>query len=323
MKLTQDQNDWLYSKIEGKDILYMGVHGSILYGLDHPESDIDIKAIYLPSTRDLIRGQSIKTFNYKNEDLDIEIEVKSITSFLKSAASCDTNCIDLLHAPDEATLITSDMWKSLKLLRSGMYAKNMKGIIGYIKTHSKKYTNKIDRLTEVKSLLLEINTTLTNTFCTIEEWQDGFDLSCYKYIKVVTSVKDGEQAYLEVCGKKYSLSWDINKLKTAMEVEVNRYGKRSNKGVSKGIDGKSLSHALRVLYQLKEIILTKDLKFPLKDAVSIKQVKMGEVTDVTKVLDQIDTLYEDCILLLSESDFPEEVDISGMEKIIDDFYFNQ
>ena len=43
--------------------------------------------------------------------------------------------------------------KELKSYKSDLYAKNMKGIVGYIKTHAKKYSNKIDRLNEMKSVL--------------------------------------------------------------------------------------------------------------------------------------------------------------------------
>ena len=46
-KLTIEQRTWINEKISGKDIIYMGIHGSHLYGLAREGSDIDIKAIYL------------------------------------------------------------------------------------------------------------------------------------------------------------------------------------------------------------------------------------------------------------------------------------
>lgn len=322
-KLTEEQMEWVNSKLKGFNVVYLGVHGSTLYGLDHPDSDIDLKAVYLPSVTNLVCGEAIKTYNYKNDELDIEIEVKSLPSFLKSAASCDTNCIDLLHAPKSMCLYSEPLWDDLKKERKSMYAKNMRGIIGYIKTHSKKYTNKIDRLNEMKSVLKLVET-FNNGTDSINDLAEKNNFSEYKYVKVVGSseVKDGHQEYLEVCGKKYCLSWDVLKLRNAMQTEITRYGERSNKGADKGIDSKSLSHALRVLLQLKEIIVTKDLKFPLKDAEYVKLVKMGEVTDVGEVLDVIDTLYDECMTLLQESDFPEEVDISKMYKVVENYYFD-
>lgn len=46
-------------------------------------------------------GQGTKTHSYKNDELNIEIEVKTISSFLNSAKSCDTNVVDMLHTPKE------------------------------------------------------------------------------------------------------------------------------------------------------------------------------------------------------------------------------
>lgn len=322
-KLTKEQQKWLDSKTENFDCIYIGIHGSHLYGLNREGSDIDIKAVYMPSKHDILRGHAIKTYNYKNDEFDIEVEIKSISSFLRSAESCDTNCIDLLHAPEEMALKTTEIWGSLKYYRSGMYAKNMRGIVGYIKTHSKKYTNKIDRLKEMTDLLMHINLSEKSNLQTVKDLStcEGFKKQKYKYIKPVNSVKEGEQQYLEVCGKKYIFTWGISQLKLALENEIARYGKRSNDGVGKGLDTKSLSHALRVLVQLKEIITTKDLTFPLKEAEYVKAVKMGEITDVVEVLNKIDTVYDECMELLAASNFPEDVDITEMFNILEEYYF--
>ena len=326
-KLSKEQKQWVDDKLSDKNLLSLTIHGSWLYGLNTPESDIDLKAIYLPSPKQLVRGEALKTYNYKNDELNIEIEVKSISSFLKSASSCDTNCLDLLHAPLEMILYEdTELWGKIKRSRSGMYAKNIRGVVGYIKNHSKKYTNKIDRLNEMKKVLelcqnqfydLESYHLQVKDFVSSNNWTN------YKYVKVVDSVREGEQRYLEVCGKKYIFTWDIAKLRDAMITEINRYGKRSEKGVEKGIDSKSLSHALRILLQLKEIILTRDLKFPLQDATYVKSVKLGEVTDPVEVLDKIDTLFDECMQLLEDSNLPEEVDISGMEEVLEDYYFGE
>lgn len=324
-KLSKEQKQWVDEKLKDKELLSLTIHGSWLYGLNTPTSDIDLKAIYLPSPKQLVRGEALKTYNYKNDELDIEIEVKSISSFLKSASSCDTNCIDLLHAPLEMILYEDTaLWGKIKDSRKGMYAKNMRGIVGYIKTQASRYTNKIDRLNEMKNLLCYINNPLFNESVIGDVSHEMFTMDNYKfkYIKTFDSVREGEQQYLEVCGKKYIFTWGIDQLRVAMETEINRYGKRSEKGVESGIDGKSLSHSLRVLLQLKEIILTRDLKFPLKDAEYVKAVKLGKVTNPVEVLDKIDTLFDECMQLLKDSDLPDEVDISGMEEVLEEYYFS-
>ncbi|AGH32212.1 hypothetical protein VPHG_00148 [Vibrio phage 11895-B1] len=323
-KLTKEQTLWLLDKVKDFNLVVMTFHGSWLYGLNHESSDIDVKAIYLPTKIDLLRGNAVKTYNYKNEDLDIEVEVKSLSSFLNSAEKCDTNCVDLLHTPDEMVIKSTPIWEQMKLHRQGLYAKNMAGIVGYIKTHAKKYTNKIDRLDEMKKLF-EICITIQSQMedCKVSDVSQYINSEEYsfKYIKPVTLVKDHEQQYLEVCGKKYIYTWDISQLCEAMKHEIGRYGKRSEDGLGKGLDSKSLSHTLRVLYEVKEIATDKNITFPLKDATYIKKVKLGEITDVQEVMSKIDSLYEECMLLLENSDLPEQVDIGSMYQVLEDYYF--
>lgn len=324
-ELTLEQKSWLEEQTSKVNTIFIGVHGSHLYGLDREGSDIDIKVIYLPSKQDLILGQAVKTYNKKNEDLDIEVEMKSLSSFLKSAGSADTNCIDLLHAPDEMVLFESELWKEIKQHKGNLYAKNMKGLVGYIKVHTHKYNNKIDRLNEMKLLFKrsqDVDYDLVLKYKTVKDLAEKVSWKGFKYIKPVTLVKDHEQQYLEVCGKKYIYTWSIKQLMEAMDVEIKRYGKRSEEGLGKGMDTKSLSHALRVLLQLKEILLTKNLEFPLKDSDYIKKVKTGEVLDVQEVMDRIDSEFNICMQLLEECDLPDEIDLTPMYSVIENYYFS-
>lgn len=317
--LSGEQIYWLNEVCEGKDIIFMSFHGSHLYGLDRPESDIDIKAVYAPSKTDLLLGKATKTYNHKNDELDIEIEIKSLPSFLNSAESCDTNCIDLLFSPDNMVIIEEPLWKPIKDNRQLLLSKTMKGMVGYIKTHTHKYSNKIDRYTEMKELLSEASRYKDSDLIGVlaNNLQNQ-----YKYIKNVTLVTDHEQTYLEVCGKKYIHTWSMLELTDALHREINRYGKRTETGVSTGLDTKSLSHALRVLLELKELVTTKHINFPLANAEYVRAVKTGQVTDIDDVMEHIHNLYEECMLLLEGSDLPETSDLSIMYKALEDYYFN-
>lgn len=320
-ELSKEQLQWIDEVTEERNIIFMNIHGSHLYGLNREGSDFDIKAIYAPTQEDLLLGKALKTYNKKNDELDIEIELKSLSSFLNSAASADTNCIDLLHTPSVLVLKTSWLWEDIRREKKCIYSKNMKGLIGYIKTHSHKYTNKINRLEEMKDLLDEISfiedhIKIQNT--TIPELVDRLK---YKYIKNVSVVSDHEQKYIEVVGKKFIITWETKLLKDALKTEINRYGKRTEDGSKKGLDTKSLSHALRVLCQLEEILLTKDLVFPLKNKDYLLGVKLGKYS-YEDVMSDIDDRYERCMKLISESNLPEQSDISPILNNIKRFFFH-
>ncbi len=318
--MSKEQLAWLDEVTADKNILFMSLHGSRLYGIDTPTSDFDIKAIYKPTQEDLLLGRANKTYNKKNDELDIEMEVKSLSSFLVSCEKADTVCVDLLNTPDSFVIKNSMLWEDIKRHKETLYSKQMKGMVGYIKVHSHKYTNKIDRMVEVKDLLGNLaefhnKDIIKDTFIPslVEEKK-------YKYIKNVSVVTDHEQEYIEVLGKKFITTWDVSWLRDACTAELKRYGERTAKGADKGLDTKSLSHSLRVLCQLKEIAVTGGLTFPLADAEYILKVKTGKVV-YDDVMSDIDSRYEECIDLLENSSLPEKTDTSPLVKSLSRYFF--
>jgi len=322
VKLTKEQEDWIYEQCGNRNIIFMSIHGSHLYGLNRKGSDIDIKAIYCPSKEDLLMGNALKTYNKSNDELDIEIELKSLSSFLSSAQKADTNCMDLLHTPEEFILRKSYIWDDMVKYRSDIYSKNMKGLIGYIKTHASKYSNKIKRYEEMSKLLNLAVQVKNEGFINIRDVAESIALAKLelKHVNNVPVVSDHEQQYLEVCGKKYIYSWSVGQLISAMELELERYGKRTQSGVSVGLDTKALSHAVRVLCQLEEVIIDGNITFPLKHREHILLIKSGGVPLVS-VMDEIDSRYDTCVELLANSNLPAESDISRILEVAKEYVF--
>lgn len=325
-KLTHEQQqEWLDDKLKNYNLLYVGFYGSHVYGLDRLESDIDIKAVCVPKLEELLLGQGTKTHSYKNDKLNIEIEVKTISSFLNSAKSCDTNVVDMLHTPKEFWIGWTPEWEELVSYRQCLYSKNMTGLLGYIKTHTHKYSHKIERYEEMKWIVNYLKDCESQEDVTIRYAVNttGFQLFLdgAKYTKSVELLEKGtQQQYLEVCGKKYIYTWSVNQLVEALEKEINRYGQRTETGVNSGLDSKSLSHALRVLYETKEILEHNTVTFPLTNAQEIKDIKTGINTDLPNILNTIDKLYDECIELMNNSGLPEQTDISEMVKVMVNYY---
>ena len=108
-----------------------------------------------------------------------------------------------------------------------------------------------------------------------------------------------------------------------MQKEINRYGRRSNSGLDTGVDSKSLSHALRVLVQLKELLTKRGITFPLENCDYVKKVKLGLITDREEVINHIDNLYDECMDLLEKSkDLPDNPSIENMKKVIVEAYID-
>tara|TARA_R110000744_G_scaffold170264_4_gene288431 strand:- start:1176 stop:1502 length:327 start_codon:yes stop_codon:yes gene_type:complete len=105
-----------------------------------------------------------------------------------------------------------------------------------------------------------------------------------------------------------------------MLFELRRYGNRTKSGVSVGLDTKALSHAVRALCQLEEIVTEGTITFPLKDRGHIMFIKNGTIP-LNRVMEEIDIRYERCMDLLNKSDLPAESDISGIISVVKGYVF--
>ena len=83
---------------------------------------------------------------------------------------------------------------------------------------------------------------------------------------------------------------------------------------------KALSHAVRVLCQLEEVITEGSITFPLKDREHILLIKNGAMP-LACVKDEIDGRYDRCVELLANSNLPAETDISRILDVAKKYVF--
>jgi predicted nucleotidyltransferase len=295
-------------------IIFDGIFGSKLYGTENENSDTDYKGVFMPSVYNTVLGNfsdSIET-----QDVYVDKSMYAISKFIRMLEKADTVSIDMLHTPADYILKTSPLWEELYGMRKLVYSKNMRGIVGYIKTQSSKYGHKVQRLQEMKEFLNHLD--MYKSYNTVQDLALTFDFSKYKFISYTpTKVESGRNIIgnIDVCGSRYQNSSGIEYMKFGIESKVNRYGKRSEKGSVEGGDWKSLSHAYRVLLQLDEIINTRDLRFPLKRADEIRRIKNGEL-EQDVVMFMIDQMYKSVMNDLYNSDLPDESDLQPMKDAV-------
>ncbi|ATN93496.1 thioredoxin [Pseudoalteromonas phage J2-1_QLiu-2017] len=307
------QMDYIIEQITSigyQNVVQVSLHGSHLYGLNRDGSDLDVKLLYLPSLEDLLRG-NVKSKNVSNKDLNIDVDLIPMNEYVRILLRQDINAMDTYFCGEDNLLYRADFIDDLTPIfqdPSWFLCRQMKGIVGYIKTQTHKYSHKIDRLAAMKALREAIDpfdwAAPINTDMVLPVVQ-GVAKEHPKYIKMIY-VKGGQgQDMIEVCGKKYTLTWSLDMLVSALDKEITRYGERTEKGLLDGIDGKSMSHALRSLYQAKELLETGRFTFPLKQREEIMEVKLGNRT-TEEMLVVISDLYDEVMEMLENSDLPEE-----------------
>lgn len=82
-------------KSKGFDVFYIALYGSQNYGIDTETSDIDLKAIIIPTLEQLVRQTkpTSTVFNYEWG----QVEVKDIRNYIESAVKVNGNFIELLN----------------------------------------------------------------------------------------------------------------------------------------------------------------------------------------------------------------------------------
>ena len=292
--------------------------GSFLYGTNTSDSDRDYKGIYLPSKEDIYLGkikksitQNTKKGAKKNTSNDVDIEMYSLHYFLKLACEGQTVAIDLLYAPDDMILETSDIWKKIVEERKRFITKNMQAFLGYALRQASKYGIKGSRLASAKSVLNFIDNYYANTqdiplnkyFKVKEVWNK---LPKGEHIHTDQIDPNGNRIY-QVCGKKVQETASLEYLYDVINRFYISYGERARQAErNENIDWKSVSHAIRAAYQLKSLYQKGFIIFPLPEANKIKDIKAGKLNYKTEVAPLLEELIEEVKEFAEKSDYPEK-----------------
>lgn len=279
-------------------LIMQSIFGSKLYGTNTPESDTDIKGLYIPEARSLVLGNAkqhytsnTSTKDQKNTADDTDLEMFSLDYFIKLASKGETIAMDMIHTPSNLIIDYDFMepWDFIVQNRSKFYTTNMKAYLGYVRTQAAKYGIKGTRMAALREVYeaikdfaefigVEEDTSYRPRTkirpLKVEEFKSRLPLN--DYCKLTTCPKTGNEFY-EVLGSKHQLSIRVSELKDKIRTEWEKYGERARKAeLNEGIDWKALHHAIRGGLQLKEIYSTGDLIYPLNDSTELMEIKLGK-----------------------------------------------
>jgi len=289
-------------------IIYITQYGSKLYGTDNPNSDTDYKGIFIPSAKDVLLKRDIDHYNFssgddnsKNSQEDIDLQLFSIYKFFGLLKKGETGAMDILFSlfREDTQIYNNAQYTSiLKEHYPRFYNRKLHSFIGYCVGQSKLYNIKGERYNELTQFTKALEAISNERFSHKLEslyldMEELISRHQYKYINFVMapisrgSGEHQEGRYIEVLGKRFlgtvTIAYFIDKI-TDMQAQ---FGNRA-KASAKGVDYKALSHAMRVISEVEELLDDNFITFPLKNAQYIKAIKEGKVTleEVMNVIDQ-------------------------------------
>jgi len=279
------------------ELLAKFVHGSHLYGLNTPDSDMDYKGVYMPSMDDYLLcnvkpsiNLSTNKTNQKNDSSDVDYEVYSLNKFVDMLVAGEMVAFDMLFAPesmveyydgsgdvipqDSPELRHNPVWVLRKLYTHLFVSRDMKAYLGYCKKQAAKYGIKGSRLSSLRALRSQVD-----YIDTIEGLFFKGKLS-----DVVDSLQNDKYCFSDgdsyvVLGKRHQLSISFSEFRDRINAAVRQYGNRAKLAEQNdGVDWKAVSHAFRAGYQLIEMYETNRMVLPLpqEQREKVLAIKLGE-----------------------------------------------
>ena len=234
----------------------------------------------------------------------VDVKIFSLQKFIQLCSKADTNALDLLFSIDTPADHT---WQYKGLVKN--VPEEMKYPLRYIHENRNKLINtdrlespityafkqatkyglkgerlKVLKLVKQKAEYLKKNKTLTELrTVVVEDLIDHTDLMDLEipnnHLKIdVLDNKGKKEKYLFVCGVQHQFNLELDKFIKRIEEKINKeYTSQRTIDASDGNDWKALSHAIRVLLEIKELLDTGNIQFPLKDKDFLLDIKLGKV----------------------------------------------
>lgn len=295
-------------------ILFRCRFGSHLYGTNTPTSDYDEKGVFIETLDNIVLGRAAKSVHrnscddrHKNDATDFDVEMKELRTFLKEAMDGQTYALDMLFCNAENTLATSNAWQFIQENRGKIVSKNVKPFIGYCRQQAGKYGLKGSRLGDLERVIALLKT------LKLDAPLDQMRVPETEFVKYYN---DGKVDYLEVLGKKYQVTTHVKRVLDSLMLMHAKYGERSKLAQeNSGVDWKAVSHAYRCIFEVKRLLETGEIIFPLPERDYVLRVKRGELS-WSHLNDELPMLMDEVERIAAASTLPEQPDRKFWEEFI-------
>lgn len=264
----------------GENIILLGLGGSHAYGMEHKDSDLDVRGIALNSKSGILLNND---FNQVVDTLT-DTTIYSFNKIITLLSSNNPNTVELLGLKPEHYLYLSDIGKELLDNRKMFLSKIcIKSFAGYSQSQLRRMENKANRLVGQAQNEEYIFKSIQNAKYDFKNRyfpHDESDVNLY----IDKAVQEGYETeiFMDINLKHYPLrDWAgmWNEMKSIVS-SYNKIGKRNEKAISHDKLGKHMAHLLR-LYMMCIDILEKEeiITYRVDEHDLLMSIRNGEYLD--------------------------------------------
>jgi predicted nucleotidyltransferase len=320
--------------------------GSHLYGTNTENSDLDMKAIYLPEPREIILGSYKETIvtsrpkahGERNTKDDIDVEVLSLDRYLELLCDGQTMALDMLFATEDmftenTTELGRYLFNHIKMNRLELINRNVNAFIGYARQQAAKYGIKGSRMEAVKQTVELLNSIPdwdrlskheSKIYDLVERNKELVNLEktpLVEIVKIDGPTPNSEQMpHLHVAGRKMPFNATAKMARQVYQKILDNYGARAHKAhLAGGADYKALSHAVRVNAEGIELLQTGTITFPRPERELLLKIKTVQMP-MEQVSEIIENGLADLILAQESSTLRDQPNREWAQDFVHDTY---
>ena len=298
---------------ENSDLDFRGVYipnlDDIILHKDKDEINEELEITYQPPQPTSADGMCTLAVYIKPRTVKVDVKIFSLQKFIQLCSKADTNALDLLFSIDTPAdhtwqykglvkNVPEEMKYPLRYIHENrdklINTDRLESPITYAFKQATKYGLKGERLKVLEEVLqaardliekyqvqneLNNNGTAVAYIPNVKELVKELEPLDGKHLKVdVLDNKGKKEKYLFVCGVQHQFNLDLDKFIKRIEEKINKeYTSQRTIDAKDGNDWKALSHAIRVLLEIKELLDTGNIQFPLNDRQFLLDIKLGKI----------------------------------------------
>lgn len=303
----------LHDTLAGRRIVFAAFHGSRLYGTATPDSDLDVRAVFLPTHDEILLGHH--DFSIDNNPTkkrlglgDVDVSAFSFSRFLRLLGKFDVNAVEMLFAsiPGIPALIVSNeaMMGEVRAHASRLIAmggsspiSHARAIVGSMAPDRDAY---VEAFETGMNAILEAETTSGSPSTRLFEvpgllttlralpgakWRaHGQAEQVFLEHQIPADVLEAgrwpyHSLFIQVADRMLATTMSLHEVKAVLSKPLRRLQDqltaRRARAEGVAISPKDLYHAVRILEQHVEVQRTGRLTFPRPNATTLLDIRNG------------------------------------------------